>query len=69
VILNYRFNLINRLIAKIVFDQMKQDRRFKEFLLRGIRTKKILNMITVSGSQGWNERGILARIAIRYVDQ
>jgi transposase len=74
-----------------VFGQMKQNRGFKEFLLRGKRKtkieflmmcivhninkiadlakrkgkslKEILNMITVAGSQRWNERGILARIA------
>jgi transposase len=74
-----------------VFGQMKQDRGFKEFLLRGKRKtkieflmmctvhnikkiadfakrkgkslKEILNMITVVGSQRWNERGILGRIA------
>jgi len=74
-----------------VFGQMKQDRGFKEFLLRGKRKtkieflmmctvhnikkiadfmkrkikslKEILNMITGGGSQSWNERGILARIA------
>ena len=74
-----------------VFGQMKQDRGFREFLLRGKRKtkieflmmctvhnikkiadfmkrkiknlKEILNMITEGGSQGWKERGILARIA------
>ena len=74
-----------------VFGQMKQDRGFREFLLRGKRKtkieflmmctvhnikkiadfmkrkvkslKEILNMITGGGSQSWNERGILARIA------
>jgi len=74
-----------------VFGQMKQDRGFREFLLRGKRKtkieflmmctvhnikkiadfmkrkiknlKEILNMITGGGSQGWKERGILARIA------
>jgi len=74
-----------------VFGQMKQDRGFREFLLRGKRKtkieffmmctvhnikkiadfmkrkgkslKEILNTITGEGSQGWNERGILARIA------
>ena len=74
-----------------VFGQMKQDRGFREFLLRGkIKTKieflmmctvhnikkiadfmrrkgkslkEILNMITGGGIQGWNERGILARMA------
>lgn len=74
-----------------VFGQMKQDREFSEFLLRGKRKtkieslmmctvhnikkiadfikrkgkslKEILNMITMGGSQGWNERGISARIA------
>lgn len=74
-----------------VFGQMKQDRGFREFLLRGKRKTKIeflmmctvhnikkiadfakrrgkslkliLNMITGGGSKGWNERGILARIA------
>jgi transposase len=74
-----------------VFGQMKQDRGFREFLLRGKRKtkieflmmctvhnikkiadfmkrkgkslKEILNMITGGGSQGWNEGGILARIA------
>jgi transposase len=73
-----------------VFGQMKQDRGFREFLLRGKRKtkieflmmctvhnikkiadllkrkgkslKEILNMLTVGGSQSWNERGILARI-------
>jgi len=71
---------------------MKQDRGFREFLLRGKRKTKIeflmmctvhnikkiadfmkrkgkslkeilLNMIAGGGSQGWNERGILARVA------
>jgi len=74
-----------------VFGQMKQDRGFREFLLREKRKtkieflmmctvhnikkiadfmkrkikslKEILNMITGGGSQSWNERGILARIA------
>ena len=74
-----------------VFGQMKQDRGFREFLLRGKRKtkiefimmctvhnikkiadfikrkgkslKEILNMIAVGGSLGWNQRGILARIA------
>jgi len=74
-----------------IFGQMKQDRGFKEFLLRGKRKtkieflmmctlhnikkiadalerkgkclKEILNIITMGGSQDWNERGILARIA------
>ena len=74
-----------------VFGQMKQDRGFREFLLRGKRKtkieflmmctmhnikkivdfmkrkgkslKEILNMIAGGGSQGWNERGILARVA------
>ena len=74
-----------------VFGQMKQDRGFREFLLRGIRKtkiefimmctvhnikkiadfikrtskslKEILNMIIGGGSQSWNERRILARIA------
>ena len=74
-----------------VFGQMKQDRGFREFLLRekrktkieflmmctvhnikkiadfakrrGKSLKLILNMITGGGSKGWNERGILARIA------
>jgi transposase len=74
-----------------VFGQMKQDRGFKEFLLRGKRKtkieflmmctvhnikkiadftkrkgkslKEILNMMTGGGSQGWNERKVLARIA------
>ena len=74
-----------------VFGQMKQDRGFREFLLRGKRKtkieflmmctvhnikkiadfakrrgkslKEILNIITGGGSKGWNERGILARIA------
>jgi len=74
-----------------VFGQMKQDRGFREFLLRGKRKtkieflmmctvhnikkiadfmkrkiknlKEILNMIAGGGSQGWKERGILARIA------
>jgi hypothetical protein len=30
---------------------------------KGKSLKEILNMITVAGSQRWNERGILARIA------
>ena len=74
-----------------VFGQMKQDRGFREFLLRGKRKtkieflmmctvhnlkkiadfmkrkgkslKEILNMIAGGGIQGWNERGILARVA------
>ncbi len=74
-----------------VFGQMKQDRGFREFLLRGKRKtkieflmmctvhnikkiadfmkrkgkslKEILNMIAGGGCQGWNERGILARVA------
>ena len=74
-----------------VFGQMKQDRGFREFLLRGKRKtkieflmmctvhnikkiadfikrkikslKEILNLIAGGGSQSWNERGILARIA------
>jgi transposase len=74
-----------------VFGQMKQDKGFREFLLRGKRKtkieflmmctvhnikkiadfakrrgkslKEILNIITGGGSKGWNERGILARIA------
>lgn len=74
-----------------VFGQMKQDRGFREFLLRGKRKakieflmmctvhnikkiadfmkrtgkslKEILNLITGGGNQGWNERGIIARIA------
>ena len=74
-----------------VFGQMKQDRGFREFLLRGKRKtkieflmmctvhnikkiadalerkgkslKEILNMITVGGSQDWNEGGILTKIA------
>ena len=74
-----------------VFGQIKQDRGFLEFLLRGKRKttiefvmmctvhnikkmadlirreeknlKEILNMITGAGSQGWNSKGILARIS------
>jgi transposase len=74
-----------------VFGQVKQDRGFKEFLLRGKRKtkieflmicivhnikkiadfmkrkgkslKEILNMITGEGSQSWNQRGVLAKMA------
>jgi transposase len=74
-----------------VFGQMKQERGFREFLLRGKRKtrielvmmctvhnikkiadfiqregknlKEILNLITGGGGQGWNRKGILARIA------
>jgi transposase len=39
-------------------------KKIADFMKRKIKSlKEILNMITGAGSQSWNERGILARIA------